>query len=430
MDKIRITGGRPLEGTIPISGAKNAALPLMIASLLTGDTVELRNVPRLADIALLLRILGNHGVDHTVTGKRPGQTAETGQTIRLDSSSVIDTCAPYELVSRMRASFWVVAPLVARFGEACVSLPGGCAIGTRPVDLLVMALERLGVAVSIEGGYVIAKAPKGLKGAEIVFPKVTVGGTHVSLMAASLADGQTVIENAAREPEIVDLADCLNKMGARVTGAGTRRIVVDGVSRLHGTTHSVMPDRIETGTYAMAVAMTGGDVLLEGSRPEYLQSALDTLLQAGVDVRSSNEGIRVKRNGAKLRAVDVTTDPFPGFPTDLQAQFMALMTRAEGTSRIRETIFENRFMHVGELARFGARIRLDGDAALVDGVDTLKGAPVMATDLRASVSLVIAGLAAEGETDIHRVYHLDRGFEALEAKLGRCGAAIERLRAA
>ncbi|HMO30321.1 UDP-N-acetylglucosamine 1-carboxyvinyltransferase [Enterovirga sp.] len=430
MDRIRIRGGRPLEGRIPISGAKNAALPLMIASLLTGETLELRNVPRLADVGLLLRILGNHGVDHAVTGKRPGQTSETGQTIRLNASSVIDTCAPYELVSRMRASFWVIAPLVARFGEARVSLPGGCAIGTRPVDLLITALERLGVAIEIDGGYVQARAAKGLRGGEIVFPKVTVSGTHVAVMAASLAEGETVIENAAREPEIVDLADCLNKMGARVSGAGTSRILVQGVSRLHGATHSVMPDRIETGTYAMAVAMTGGDVLLEETRPEYLQAALDVLGEVGVDIQSTNEGIRVRRDGARLRSVDVTTDPFPGFPTDLQAQFMALMTRAEGTSRIRETIFENRFMHVQELARFGAHIRLDGDSAIVEGVEALKGAPVMATDLRASVSLVIAGLAAEGETEIHRVYHLDRGFEALEAKLARCGAEIERLRAA
>ena len=430
MDRIRIRGGRPLEGRIPISGAKNAALPLMIASLLTGETLELRNVPRLADVGLLLRILGNHGVDHAVTGKRPGQTSETGQTIRLNASSVIDTCAPYELVSRMRASFWVIAPLVARFGEARVSLPGGCAIGTRPVDLLITALERLGVAIEIDGGYVQARAAKGLRGGDSVFPKLPFSATHVAVMAASRAAGQTVIENAAREPEIVDLADCLNKMGARVSGAGTSRILVQGVSRLHGATHSVMPDRIETGTYAMAVAMTGGDVLLEETRPEYLQAALDVLGEVGVDIQSTNEGIRVRRDGARLRSVDVTTDPFPGFPTDLQAQFMALMTRAEGTSRIRETIFENRFMHVQELARFGAHIRLDGDSAIVEGVEALKGAPVMATDLRASVSLVIAGLAAEGETEIHRVYHLDRGFEALEAKLARCGAEIERLRAA
>ncbi len=429
MDRIRIKGGAPLHGTIPISGAKNAALPLMTASLLTADTLELLNVPRLADVALLLRILENHGVDHSVAGKRPGHTVETGQAIRLSAASVIDTCAPYELVSRMRASFWVIAPLLARFGEACVSLPGGCAIGTRPVDLLLKALEDMGVVIEIEGGYVKAKAPKGLQGAEIVFPKVTVSGTHVALMAATLANGTTVIENAAREPEIADLAECLNKMGAKVSGAGTSRIVIDGVSRLHGTTHAVMPDRIETGTYAMAVAMTGGDVVLENTRPEILDNAIEVLEQVGVDVKMTNEGLHIHRNGSGLSAVDITTNPFPGFPTDLQAQFMALMTRAKGTSRIRETIFENRFMHVQELARFGAQIRLDGDAAIVDGVESLKGAPVMATDLRASVSLVIAGLAAEGETEIHRVYHLDRGFEALEAKLGRCGAEIERIRA-
>ena len=428
MDRIRIQGGGRLDGVIPISGAKNAALPLMTASLLTGETLELRNVPRLADVAQLLRILGNHGVDHTVTGKRPGQTAETGQTIRLDASSVIDTCAPYELVSTMRASFWVIAPLLGRFGEACVSMPGGCAIGTRPVDLLLQALERMGVSIEIEGGYVVAKTPKGLKGAEIDFPKVTVSGTHVALMAATLADGTTVIDNAAREPEIVDLADCLGKMGAKISGAGSSRIVVEGVARLHGATHTVMPDRIETGTYAMAVAMAGGDVTLQDTRPDLLSSALDVLRQVGAEVTDVPGGIRVHRNGGGLSPVDITTDPFPGFPTDLQAQFMALMTRADGTSRIRETIFENRFMHVGELARLGAQIRLDGDAAIVEGVQRLKGAPVMATDLRASVSLVIAGLVADGQTEIHRVYHLDRGFEALEAKLGRCGAQIERIR--
>ncbi|HEV7872811.1 MAG TPA: UDP-N-acetylglucosamine 1-carboxyvinyltransferase [Enterovirga sp.] len=428
MDRIRIRGGGPLHGSIPISGAKNAALPLMTASLLTADTLELQNVPRLADVQLLLRILGNHGVDHMVAGKRPGQTTETGQTIRLQASSVIDTCAPYELVSRMRASFWVIAPLIARFGEACVSMPGGCAIGTRPVDLLLHALEKLGVVIEVDGGNVIAKAPKGLKGAEIAFPKVTVSGTHVALMAATLADGTTVLDNAAREPEVADLADCLNKMGARITGAGTSRIVIEGVSKLHGATHAVMPDRIETGTYAMVAAMTGGDVLLENTRPEYLQSALDVLAQVGVGVSVGEDSIRITRNGSGLQPVDITTDPFPGFPTDLQAQFMALMTRANGTSRIRETIFENRFMHVQELVRLGAQIHLDGDAAVVEGVNRLKGAPVMATDLRASVSLVIAGLVADGETEIHRVYHLDRGFEALEAKLGRCGADVERIR--
>jgi UDP-N-acetylglucosamine 1-carboxyvinyltransferase len=428
MDRIRIRGGAPLNGTIPISGAKNAALPLMTASLLTDETLELTNVPRLADVSSLLRILSNFGVDHMIAGRRPGQTSETGQTVRLTARSIIDTCAPYELVSTMRASFWVIAPLLARFGEARVSLPGGCAIGTRPVDLLIMAMERLGATIEIDGGYVVAKAPRGLQGGEIVFPKVTVGGTHVALMAAVLANGTTVIENAAREPEVADLANCLVKMGARIEGGGTSRIVVEGVSRLHGASHEVLPDRIETGTYAMAVAMAGGDVTLTNTRPDLLQFALDTLGQAGADISVTNEGIRVRRNGVRLVPVDVTTDPFPGFPTDLQAQFMALMTRAKGTSRIRETIFENRFMHVQELVRLGASIRLDGDSAFVDGVERLKGAPVMATDLRASVSLVIAGLAAEGETMINRVYHLDRGFEALEAKLGRCGAEIERIK--
>ena len=428
MDRIRIRGGAPLNGLIPISGAKNAALPLMIASLLTEDTLELGNVPRLADISSLLRIMSNFGVDHSIAGRRPGQSSETGQTIRLTAKSIIDTTAPYELVSTMRASFWVIAPLLARFGHAKVSMPGGCAIGTRPVDLLIMALAKLGAAIEIEGGYVVATAPKGLVGAEIDFPKVTVGGTHVALMAATLAQGTTVIRNAAREPEVVDLAQCLVKMGARIEGAGTSEIVVQGVSRLGGASHDVMPDRIETGTYAMAVAMTGGDLVLDNTRPEYLQAALDVLGQAGAEVSATHGGIRVRRNGNGILPVDVTTDPFPGFPTDLQAQFMALMTRANGTSRIRETIFENRFMHVQELARLGAQIRLDGDSAYVDGVAGLKGAPVMATDLRASVSLVIAGLVAEGETTINRVYHLDRGFEALEAKLARCGAQIERLR--
>jgi UDP-N-acetylglucosamine 1-carboxyvinyltransferase len=320
-----------------------------------------------------------------------------------------------------------VAPLLARMGEATVSMPGGCAIGTRPVDLLIMALEKLGADIEIEGGYVIARAKNGLRGGEIVFPKVTVGGTHTALMAAVLARGTTVIENAAREPEVTDVADCLNKMGAKITGAGTSRIVVDGVGRLHGARHSVLPDRIETGTYAMAVAMTGGDVLLQNTRPDLLQSALDVLEQAGVTVTPTNEGIRIARNGAGLNPVEVTTQPFPGFPTDLQAQLMALMTRAKGTSHITETIFENRFMHVQELARLGARISLDGERATIEGVERLKGAPVMATDLRASVSLVIAGLAAEGVTTVNRVYHLDRGFEKLEDKLAACGAAIERI---
>jgi len=429
MDRMRIIGGRPLNGTIPISGAKNATLPLMIASLLTEQTLILDNVPRLADVGLLERILGNHGVDIMVSGKRRGEAAFHGQTLHISAARIVDTTAPYELVSKMRASFWVLAPLVARMGEARVSMPGGCAIGTRPVDLLIMAIERLGAKVEIEAGYVVARAPNGLKGGEIVFPKITVGGTHTAIMAAALASGTTVIENAALEPEIADVADCLNKMGARISGAGTPRIVVEGVSKLNGARHAVLPDRIEAGTYAMAVAMAGGDILLQNARPELLQAALDVLVRCGVSVTTTNEGIRVARNGSGLEPVDVTTAPFPEFPTDLQAQFMALMTRARGTSRITETIFENRFMHVGELARLGARIQLDGERATIEGVAQLKGAPVMATDLRASVSLVIAGLAAEGETIVNRVYHLDRGFERLEDKLGRCGAAIERLSA-
>jgi UDP-N-acetylglucosamine 1-carboxyvinyltransferase len=427
MDRIRIQGGQKLRGTIPISGAKNAALPLMIASVLTDQTLILDNVPRLADVNLLQRILGNHGVDIMVGGKRPGETQYDGQTLHISAANIIDTTAPYELVSRMRASFWVLAPLLARFGEAKVSLPGGCAIGTRPVDLLIMALERLGASIEIDGGYVIAKAQHGLRGGEIVFPKVTVGGTHTALMGAVLAQGTSVIENAAREPEVKDVADCLNKMGARINGAGTSNIVVEGVAKLHGARHRVLPDRIETGTYAMAVAMTGGDVMLENARAELLQSGLDVLAKAGLEYNETNRGLRVARNGRRLAPVEVTTEPFPGFPTDLQAQLMALMTRAEGTSHITETIFENRFMHVQELARLGAHIRLDGEQATIEGVDRLKGAPVMATDLRASVSLVIAALAAEGETMVNRVYHLDRGFERLEDKLSACGAAIQRI---
>jgi len=429
MDRIIIRGGASLNGAIPISGAKNAALPLMTASLLTAETLELANVPRLADVQLLLRILGNPGVDHTIVGRRPGESAESGQTLRLQASTIIDTTAPYDLVSRMRASFWVIAPLLARFGEARVSLPGGCAIGTRPVDLLIDALQALGAEIAIDAGYVVARAKDGLRGARIAFPKVTVSGTHVAMMAAALAHGETVIENAAREPEIVDVADCLNAMGAKITGAGTPRITIAGVTSLHGARHAVLPDRIETGTYAMAVAMAGGDVTLENTRADLLQSALDVVARTGVEISETPSGIRVRRQGGRLAPVDVTTEPFPGFATDLQAQFMALMTRADGISHIRETIFENRFMHVQELARLGARIRLDGDLAIVEGVPELRGAPVMATDLRASVSLVIAALAAEGETTINRVYHLDRGFEALESMLTRCGAQVERVRA-
>ena len=427
MDRIQIRGGARLNGVIPISGAKNAALPLMIASLLTDQTLTLENLPRLADVNQLARILGNHGVDYSIDGKRVGEEPASGQTAHLRARTIVDTTAPYELVSKMRASFWVIAPLLARMGEARVSLPGGCAIGTRPVDLLLMALETLGANIEIDGGYAVVKAPKGLAGAEIEFPKVTVGGTHVALMAAATARGATLISNAAKEPEVEDLADCLNKMGARIRGAGTSRIEIQGVTRLNGAHHRVLPDRIEAGTYATAVAMTGGDILLEGVGEDLIRRPLEALEEAGATVIHDNHGVRVARNGAGIDAVDVATAPYPGFPTDLQAQFMALMTRANGTSRITETIFENRFMHVQELARLGAHIRLEGDTAVVDGVERLRGAPVMATDLRASVSLVIAALAAEGETTVNRVYHLDRGFERLEEKLSACGADITRV---
>lgn len=430
MDRIRIVGGNKLAGSIPISGAKNAALPLMIASLLTDDTLTLENVPHLADVEQLIRILGNHGVDYSVNGRREKQNEGYSRTINFSARNIVDTTAPYELVSKMRASFWVVGPLLARMGEAKVSLPGGCAIGTRPVDLFLEGLQALGADIDVDTGYVLAKTRNGrLVGNRYVFPKVSVGATHVLMMAASLAKGETVLENAACEPEIVNLAECLNAMGAKISGAGTPTITIDGVESLSGARVRVIPDRIETGTYAMAVAMTGGDVVLEGARADLLQTALDVIAQTGAEITPTNSGIRVRRNGAGIAPVDVTTAPFPAFPTDLQAQFMGLMTMAEGKSRITETIFENRFMHVQELARLGAHITLSGQTAVVDGVAKLKGAPVMATDLRASVSLVIAGLAAEGETTVNRVYHLDRGFERLEEKLSNCGAVIERISA-
>ncbi|QCL92935.1 UDP-N-acetylglucosamine 1-carboxyvinyltransferase [Agrobacterium tumefaciens] len=428
MDRIRITGGNKLNGIIPISGAKNAALPLMIASLLTSDTLTLENVPHLADVEQLIRILGNHGVDISVNGRRESQGEAYSRTVHFTCRTIVDTTAPYELVSKMRASFWVIGPLLAREGRARVSLPGGCAIGTRPVDLFIEGLEALGATMEIDGGYINATAPKGgLIGAVYTFPKVSVGATHVMLMAASLARGTTVIHNAAREPEVVDLAQCLIAMGAKIEGAGTSTITIEGVSSLSGARHRVLPDRIETGTYAMAVAMTGGDVVLEGTRAALLDNALDTLRLAGATISETGTGLRVVRNGNGIQPVDIVTEPFPGFPTDLQAQFMALMTRSQGVSHITETIFENRFMHVQELARLGAKISLSGQMARIEGVSRLKGAPVMATDLRASVSLVIAGLVAEGETMVSRVYHLDRGFERLEEKLTRCGALVERV---
>jgi len=426
MDRIRVIGGQRLTGTIPISGAKNATLPLMIASLLTSDTLTLQNVPHLADVQLLARILRNHGVDSSVDGKRAGQKL-LGETFHLTARQIVDTTAPYEMVRRMRASFWVLGPLLARCHEARVSLPGGCAIGTRPVDLHLLGLEALGAEINLEGGDVIARAPSGLKGGRVTFPTVSVGATHNVLMAAVLAKGESLIENAAREPEVGDVASCLIKMGAVIEGIGTSTLQVQGVDRLTGAFHAVLPDRIETGTYAMAVAATGGEVFLDGARADLLQAALDVLCEAGVEIEETNTGIKVARNGTGLQPVTIATSPFPGFPTDLQAQLMALMSIADGKSTIRETIFENRFMHVQELARLGADISLHGDTAEIAGVTRLRGAQVMATDLRASVSLVIAGLVAEGETIINRVYHLDRGFERIEEKLSRCGAQIDRI---
>jgi len=427
MDRIRIRGGNRLNGTIPVSGAKNAALPLMIVSLLTPGTLTLSNVPRLADVRLLQRILQNHGIDIMVAGKRAGQNGMAGDVMHLTARDIADTTAPYELVSRMRASFWVLGPLLARCGEAKVSLPGGCAIGTRPVDMHLMAMEKLGAEIVIEGGYVMARARKGLKGAHIAFDKVSVGATHAALMAAVMADGDTVIENAAYEPEIGDVAECLVKMGAKIEGIHSSTLRIRGVTSLTGAEHSVIPDRIETGTYAMCVGMTGGDVLLKDANAGHIGAVIEVMRSAGIGVEAVNEGVRIHRNGQALRPLSVETQPFPGFPTDCQAQLMALMTMAGGTSMIRETIFENRFMHVQELARLGADIHLHGDTAEVRGVKKLTGAPVMATDLRASVSLVIAGLAAEGETMINRVYHLDRGFETLEDKLSACGADVTRI---
>ena len=399
---------------------------MLIASLLTEDRLTLKNVPNLADVNLLMRILRNHGVDLAVDGKR-GAAMHLGETVHLTARDIVDTTAPYEMVSRMRASFWVLGPLVARMRQAKVSLPGGCAIGTRPVDMHLAGLKALGAEIEIDSGYVFAKAPKGLRGARIVFPKVSVGATHQVLLAAALAKGETVIENAACEPEIGDVAECLVKMGVKIEGIGSSVLRIQGRDRLEGAVHTVVPDRIETGTFAFAVAATGGDVLLEGARASHLKNALEVLAETGAAVTETPNGIRVSRNGGNIQPISVETQPFPGFPTDLQAQLMALLTRSAGTSVIRETIFENRFMHVQELARLGADIHLHGDAATIKGVKTLKGAPVMATDLRASVSLVIAGLMAEGTTTINRVYHLDRGFEQLEQKLSRCGAAIERI---
>lgn len=422
MDKIRVVGGRSLNGVIPISGSKNGSLPLMIASLLTGERLRLSNVPRLVDIRTLTQLLAGHGV--TIS-----ESDDDGDySLELHAARITNTTAPYELVSKMRASFCVLGPLVARCGEARVSLPGGCAIGARPVDLHLKGLEAMGAKIELVEGYVHARAPDGLHGAPIRFPVNSVGATTNLMMAATLARGETVLANAAREPEIADLANCLVSMGARIEGIGTETLVIEGVQALSGATHAVPPDRIEAGTYAIATAMAGGDVLLKGVQAGIMDATIVALREAGIEVASTPEGLHVQASGEGCYPIDVKTEPYPGFATDFQAQIMALLCRAQGESRITETIFENRFMHVQELARMGADITVHGDLAIVRGVEVLRGAPVMATDLRASVCLIIAALAAKGETLISRVYHLDRGFERLEEKLSACGAEIERLK--
>jgi UDP-N-acetylglucosamine 1-carboxyvinyltransferase len=429
MDRIRIRGGVPLHGTIAVSGAKNAALPLMTASLLTDETLQLANLPHLADITTLANLLVQLGVSLAMDGHAPNG-GHAGRVVSLRAQKITSTTASYDLVRKMRASILVLGPLLARERKARVSLPGGCAIGTRPVDLHLKGLQQLGATIDLREGYIEAEAPNGLTGAEIVFPFVSVGATENLLMAATLAKGVTILTNAAREPEVTDLAHCLQAMGAQIEGIGTDTLHITGVERLHGAKHAIVPDRIETGTYAMAAAITGGDIELKGARPDTLNAALDTLRGAGVSVTNTDDGVRVQRTNAPLNGVDVMTEPYPGFPTDLQAQMMALMATAQGASMITETIFENRFMHVPELRRMGANINLHGGSAMVRGVGKLTGAPVMATDLRASVSLVLAGLAAEGETIINRVYHLDRGYERLEEKLAACGAKVERIKEA
>ena len=423
MDSIAITGGARLNGTIPVSGAKNSALKLMAASILTDQPLRLTNMPRLADTKFLGRLLRELGVEVTESGD--GGEQET----LFHAATIRSSFAPYDLVRQMRASFNVLGPLLARTGEARVSLPGGCTIGARPVDLHLQALTAMGVEIELDEGYVIARAPKGLKGAEIEFPFVSVGATEHALLAAVLADGTTVLKKAAREPEIGDLARCLVAMGAKVEGIDTDELVITGVASLGGTDWPVIADRIEMGSYAVAAAMAGGEVRLTRSRPELMQALTDRMIEAGVEVTPTADGVIVRRDPAvRLKAVNVATEVYPGFATDLQAQFMALMTTAEGDSVIHENIFENRFMHAPELGRLGADISVHAGEAVVRGVETLHGAPVMATDLRASVSLVIAGLVAEGETTVGRVYHLDRGFERLEEKLGACGAQIRRIK--
>ncbi|MGE0827953.1 MAG: UDP-N-acetylglucosamine 1-carboxyvinyltransferase [Hyphomonadaceae bacterium] len=419
MDRISIVGGAPLNGVIPISGAKNSGLKLMAAALLSAEPLTLDNMPQLADTRFMAELLATLGV--TVEWPKLSSTAY------LHAADITSTIAPYDLVRKMRATFNVLGPLLARVGHATVSLPGGCAIGARPVDLHLKAFEAMGADIVIEAGYVKAAALRGLKGARIAFPFVSVGATEHAMLAAVLAEGETVLENCAQEPEIADLAACLNAMGARVEGAGGATIHIQGVTSLGAARHRVMADRIEAGTYAIAAAAATGDVLLEGAEAAHLGALLEKLEAAGVETRVEAKGVRIKRANGRLKPVDVDTQPFPGFPTDLQAQFMALMTLADGRSVFRENIFENRFMHAPELRRLGADIAVHGSEAVVTGAPKLLGAPVMATDLRASVSLVVAGLAAEGETIVNRVYHLDRGFERLEAKLAACGAHVKRL---
>jgi UDP-N-acetylglucosamine 1-carboxyvinyltransferase len=415
MDRILITGGHPLSGTITISGAKNAALPLMTCGLLTDDFLHLTNVAKLADLQTMAELLAQHGI----TVLKDGRTLTLG-------GRITNTEAPYDIVRKMRASILVLGPLLARCREGRVSLPGGCAIGTRPVDLHLKGFEAMGATIKLDAGYIDAAAPTGLHGAHIVFPFVSVGATENLLMAATLANGMTTLKNAAREPEISDLATCLTAMGAKIDGIGTDTLTIEGVAALHGATHAILPDRIETGTYACAAAITGGHVFLENARIGDLGAVVTSLAEAGVEITPEPNGFWVKRKNG-LHGIDVTTEPFPGFPTDMQAQFMALMCVADGASMVTETIFENRFMHVPELNRMGARINAVGASAIIRGVPHLSGAQVMATDLRASVSLVLAGLAAEGETTINRVYHLDRGYESVEQKLANCGAKIERI---
>ena len=424
MDRIRIRGGRRLKGEIPISGAKNAALKLMAASLLSAEPLTLTNVPRLADVRAMAELLRSFGVGVTIS---LGAGLGEGDAMTLNAGSITSTFASYDMVRKMRASFQVLGPLLARVGEAKVSLPGGCAIGARPVELHLDALKAMGADVWLEDGYVVTQAPGGLKGATITFPFVSVGATETALTAATLARGTTRLINAAREPEVADLCNCLTAMGARISGIGTGELVIEGVRELRGTTHKVMSDRIEAGTYAIAAVIAGGEVELVGASRETIEALLSLLEKSGAQVVDTPKGLKISMKDGRPQAADVTTAPYPGFPTDLQAQIMALMTVADGPSVVREKIFENRFMHVPELARMGAQVRIEGDTAFVKGVEKLKGAQVMATDLRASVSLVLAGLVAEGETSVGRVYHLDRGFDRLEEKLSKVGADIARI---